>query len=78
MVRSRLSIRPSDQTSNQVHFQLSVQKMNDPMISGVLCPFYDVISARDISDIVCVRPNNAPRADAPEYCFFVNRFILEF
>ena len=52
--------------------------MNDPMASGVLYPFYDVISARDISDIVCVRPNNMPRADAPQCCFILNRFILEF
>ena len=78
MVCSRPSIRPSDVVSNIPLFQLSVQKMDDPMTSGVLCPFYDVISARDISDIVCVRPNNMPRADAPECCFFLNRFILEF
>ena len=48
-----------------------------PRSSNTMAPYWDVISLDDFVSLACIRPNNAPRADAPECKYFLNRFILE-
>jgi hypothetical protein len=51
--------------------------INDPLQPGSEAPFYDCITVAQFHDIVCIRPNNAPRANAPAFKYFVNRFVVD-